>query len=64
MTEGCISLEAGNISAILTPANLYLYSKKQVCWVYYHEHFYVYMKLKIPMGTKVNFYQETGIFNI
>ena len=30
--------------------------------VYFKEHFYA--QLKIPLGTNVNFYQETGLFNV
>ena len=52
-----------HLRATLTSANLYLYSKKQFRWgmlqgTQFKEN------LKIPMSTEVNFYQETGIFNI
>ena len=52
-----------NLRAILTPANLYLVKIRFVgLYMYFKEYFYAL--LKIPVGTKINFYQETGIFNI
>ena len=42
--------------------HLHVTVKSRFAGVYFKEHFYA--QLKIPMGSKVNFYQEIGLFNI